>query len=83
MSKTTTEEFLIRYLEDFDDHKKLVSSSCKKWNTVAQNQLKRKINAEDDVYERKRTGCITFDIYFQNGSTAHFLFIPKNISVYI
>lgn len=82
MSKTTTTEFLIRYLEDFDDHKKLVNSSCKKWNVVAQNQLKRKINYVDSVYETKRTECVSFDIHFQNGSKAHFLFIPKNITTY-
>ena len=77
-----TNEFLIRYIEDFKNPSSLVESSCKNWNTVAKNQLKRKIENYEDVYEDKMKKTKGFEIGFQNGSKAYFLFVPKTISVF-
>lgn len=82
MAKRMTNEFMIRYMEDFKDPFSLVESSCKNWNTVAKNQLKRKIENYEDVYEDKLKKTKSFEIGFQNGSKAYFLFVPKNITVF-
>lgn len=80
--KTMTNEFLVRYLEDFDKYSSIIETSCKKWNSVARNQLKRRIKLSEDVWENENKKTKSFTVNFQNGSKAYFLFIPKNITVY-
>lgn len=78
-----TNEFFITYIDDFYNYKDLLETSCKRWNTVAKNQLKRKVNKLEKVWgdEKKRTK--NFEVSFQNGSKAYFLYIPKNIDVFL
>jgi len=80
--KRTTNEFIIKYLKHSKDVSYLLKASCKQWNPVAINQLKRKLKKEEDVFEDKRTKCLSFDVNFQNGSVASFLFIPEDLKTF-
>lgn len=82
MSKTATNEFLVRYMADWDDHQSVVESSCKSWNRVAINQLKRKIDTYENVLEDRGKRTRSFEVGFQNGSKAYFLYVPKDISIF-
>lgn len=82
MAKTATNEFIVMYMEDWENHDVAVEKSCKSWNRVAQNQLKRKIENWEDVWEDEHKMTRHFEIGFQNGSKAYFLYIPRDISVF-
>ena len=77
-----TNEFLVRYVRDWGDYQSLVDSSCKSWNRVAINQLKRKIATFEGVLEDKSGKTLNFEVSFQNGSKAYFLFVPEHISAF-
>jgi leucyl aminopeptidase len=80
--KRTTNELNVKYLSHIKDVSFLLECSCKQWNSVAINQLKKKLELEEDVFEDERTKCISFDVNFQNGSVASFLFIPEDITTF-
>jgi len=80
--KRTTNEFNVKYLSHLKDVNFLLEGSCKQWNSVATNQLKRKLKLEEDYFEDERTKCISFDVNFQNGSVASFLFVPEDIKTF-
>lgn len=80
--KTATNEFIVAYRTNFEDYNAILKSSCKHWNATAKNQLKRKIQTLEDVWENSNKKIRNFEISFQNGSKAYFLYIPKTISVY-
>lgn len=82
MSKSTTNEFLVRYIADWGYVDNLVSSSCKTWNRTTINQLKRKFNGLDDIYQHEYKQYNFFKIAFQNGSFAYFLFIKPTINTF-
>lgn len=82
MAKLMTNEFFVRYIKDFTDYNAIFESSCKSWNSVAKNQLKRKVKYLEDVMEGD-SETKSFEIGFQNGSKAYFLFIPNNCSTYL
>lgn len=79
---STTNEFVVRYLKDMKDIDAVISSSVKKWNRIARNQLKDRLTRKLEVDESSRTGSIAFTVYFTNGSQAAFLFIPPTISTF-
>lgn len=82
MAKNMTNEFVIAYIDQFDDHLPILKNSCKYWNNIAKNQLRRKIKYLEHVLENERKKTRNFDVAFQNGSKAYFLFIPRDISVF-
>ena len=82
MAKNTTNEFIVLYRNDFKDPNSVLKVSCKNWNNVAKNQLKKKINTLEDIWENEKRRTRNFEVNFQNGSTAYCLYIPKDISVY-
>lgn len=81
--KTMTNEFLVRYMDDFEKYHDIINTSCKNWNKVATNQLRRRINHTEKVFEDERKHTKTFQVNFQNGSKAYFLFIPKEIDIFV
>ncbi len=82
MAKVTTNEFTITYLRNFKNIQSLINHSCKNWNSAAKSQLRKKVKHLEDVIEDESSKSKFFEISFQNGSKAFFLFIPENLGVF-
>lgn len=82
MSKTATNEFIVRYMDQFEDYQAILNTSCKTWNSVAKNQLKRTMKYMENVWENEDKKVRYFTVNFQNGSHAYFLFIPRYLTMF-
>jgi len=78
----TTNEFSVLYLADLTNSAGVVNKSCKIWNPTVLKQLGKKLAQAKETKNYKESYPVLVDAYFQNGSTAYFLFIPEDLSVF-